>query len=52
MNSETLWYTIDYEGVSFMIIDWYTENPEENPNAKPKKREYITVDYESFSILR
>ena len=48
----TLWYTINYGQATFLIMDWYLENPEENPGAKPETKEYIYHDYESFTVLQ
>lgn len=48
----TLWYAINYGQATFLIMDWYLENPEENPGAKPETREYIYHDYESFTVLQ
>lgn len=48
----TLWYTINYGQATILIMDWYLENPEENPDAKPETREYVYHDYENITIER
>lgn len=48
INGTTIWTTRDVFKNIIMVIDWYTENPEENPSAKPAKREYIRTDVESM----
>lgn len=47
----TFYYTIDYQYTTFMLIDWYLENPETNPNARPERREYLCNSYESFTFI-
>lgn len=48
INGTAIWTTRDVFKNIIMVIDWYTENPEENPFAKPAKREYIRTDVESM----
>ncbi|MBP1574741.1 MAG: leucine-rich repeat protein [Oscillospiraceae bacterium] len=48
----TLWYTINYGRATLLIMDWYLENPEENPGAKPETKEYIYHDCEKIAVIR
>ena len=48
----TLWYTINYGQATILVMDWYLENPEENPGAKPETKEYIYHDYEKIAVIR
>lgn len=57
IEGTTIWTTKDDTKDVVFTIDWYTEDPNENPEAKPAKREYLytvvepLIYYDSDEII-
>ncbi len=48
IDGTTVWTTKDDTKDVVMVIDWYTEDLNVNPEAKPEKREYLYTDVTPF----
>ena len=50
--TKQMWYVGENESYSLMLINWYTENPIENPDAKPAICEYVYNRWEPVIIIK
>ena len=51
-GEKTVWGMQKRGDYSALVINWYKENPNENPNAKPEVFEYVYSHYEDAVIVR
>lgn len=47
-----VWYSVGNEKPSAMLLNWYIEDPTENPEAEPALCEYVYYNYEKTLIFK